>query len=242
MKSIPATATCLCLLLASAACPAAPKETLWQKVLRISGVSTTPSLQKAQEDDLPEGGELWIIDLKTRRKRSVTKASGYRSPIFAPDSKSILALKSNTIWRVTLEGGTAQQLQNLPGLTKLIGFAPDDPDQLCLLFERDRNVSLRFLSLSTGQTTPVEYDSSSRDDMRLLSHLRGWTREYASGVRLYPSRQSKEGAAGRMEWDDILLKEGKGDPVNLTQANGTQCGHPSLSPKGDQVVFIQGGD
>jgi len=49
-------------------------------------------------------------------------------------------------------------------------------------------------------------------------------------------------ATGRIEWDDILLKEGKGDPVNLTQANGAQCGHPALSPKSDQVVFIQGGD
>lgn len=229
----------LCLVLTFALCASVSAESFWQKVLRITGVSATPSVQKGEQEDMPVGGQIWIANLQTEQPRKLTVESGYRSPVFTPDGRSVLALKSNEIWRIPLAGGSAEKVHAMPGLSKLVGFSQDDTNQLCLLVEQQDKLSVEVLSLKTRQITVLEYDQSERKDRQFLNHLKGWERDFGY-ARVYPAKQKKHGLSGRqVEWNDIFVKRDGEDAVNVSQADGVNCGHPSLSSNRQEVVFIK---
>jgi hypothetical protein len=60
--------------------PARPPrtETFWEKALRISGISVTPSAMKGDEDGLT--GDVHVLDLTVKTSRRLTFNGGYRSP------------------------------------------------------------------------------------------------------------------------------------------------------------------
>ena len=225
------------LALALSLSASAAAETFLQKLLRISGISATPSLQKSDEDDMPGGGQIWIAG-PPGAARKLTGDSGYRSPIFSPDGRFILAVRSNDIWRVLLAGGSSKKIHTVPNLSKLIGFDSTDTNQLCLLQENEGQATVTILLLTSGLTMPLEYDRQDRQARRMITHLKAWERDYGP-LKVYPEKQRKKGLSGDIEWNDVFLKRGDDDPINLSKSDGINCGQPSVSLNGDQVVFIK---
>lgn len=218
--------------------PPASAESLWKKLLRITGISATPSQQKAPGDEMEAGGEIWIAQVKSGTLRKLSDASGFRSPIFAPNDRAVLALKEGALWQLSLETGAARKLRPSAGLTKLIGIDRDDSDKVLVLIEHGSTTGPAFFSLASGAISEISYDANSPDDRKLLRHLKGWERVYGE-TKVYPQAQTRDGVAGTVEWQDVFLKKDDGPPVNISRCDGTSCGQPSLSSDGEKVVFIR---
>lgn len=240
MKAIKSTGFLYCLLsltiLSAGARPAAARP-FWQKLLRIAGISATPSQMKGPDDN-PANGEIWIVDIKKQQRRKLSQDAGFSSPVFVPDGKSVLALRSNDICRIPLSGGAPAKLQAIPGISKLVGFSRDDTNLLCLLVEQRDELLVEFLSCDTGAISVVAYDRDAPEDQRMIDQIKGWEREYEE-TKLYLDKQNKAGLSGEIEWTDVFLKKRGESPLNLSQGNGINCGQPSLSPSGNEVVFIK---
>lgn len=218
--------------------PPASAESLWKKLLRVTGISATPSQQKAPDDEMEAGGEIWIAQVTRGTSRKLSDASGFRSPIFAPNDRAVLALKEGTLWQLSLETGAARKLRPSPGLTKLIGIDRDDSDKILVLMEHGPTGGLAFFSLADGAITGISYDANSSDDRKLLRHLKEWERVYGE-TKVYPQAQTRDGVAGTVEWQDVFLKRDDAAPVNVSRCDGANCGQPSLSSDGEKVVFIR---
>ena len=52
-------------------------------------------------------------------------------------------------------------------------------------------------------------------------------------------RQSKRALSGTVEWSDVFLEVGNQTPVDASKCEGVNCGQPSLSENGRQLVFIK---
>lgn len=233
------TAAGLLLTFALAAAPSPDgKVSFWERLKKIAGVSATPSQMKGAEDDMPDGGQIWVATLDTGHSRSLGRDSGFRSPVFTPDGSAVLAIRSNAIWRIPTTGSAPVKLHEMAGLSKLVGFDREDTNQLCVLLQQERAVSVQLLSIVTLQTVPLEYDASSREDRRWVTHLKRWDRSYGD-TSVYPEKQRKAGLGSEIEWNDIFIKRGSEVPGNVSRADGRNCGHPSLAPDRMQVVFIK---
>ena len=232
--------TKLAILLTLVVLGAAPlhAEPLWQRLLRISGISATPSQQRAPEE-LEAGGELWIAILESRELRKLPVENGFRSPVFTAGGEAVLAVKNGALWQIAVRGeARPRQLHTAPGVQKLIGFDRDDGDQLLVLLERENQPTVALLALRSGKLTILPYNPDARDDRKALSHLKGWERTYGD-TRLYLRPQTRRTLAGELEWNDVFLKRGDEAPVNVSRSDGVQCGQPSLSPDGKGVVFVK---
>jgi len=226
--------TCAALLL----CEPAHAETFLMKILRIAGVSATPSQQKGPGEEMEAGGEIWLANVKMGAPRKLSSEAGFRSPVFTPDGQAVLAIKDSALWRVPLSGVLPQKLRDVTGITKLVGSDRDDPDKILVIIERAQASTVALLSIATGTTTEIAYDPKSSEDRKLLSHLKGWVRVYGD-MQIYQKTQSREGRAGMVEWNDVFLKKGDAAPADLSHGDGTNCGQPSLSPDRTEVVFIR---
>jgi len=230
--------TLLVILCLATATPPPPAESLLAKLLRITGISATPSQQKGPGDEMESGGVIWLSEITTRKTRQLSAEGGFRSPIFAPNDQSILASKAGALWQISLSDGAAKKLHDVPGLTKLIGIDRDNPDRILILLRRDATTGPALLSLSTGRTTVLPSDPNSPNDRKLLNHLTEWERVYGE-TKVYPKEQRREGIAGPMEWQDVFLQEDGNAPINLSHCDGDNCGQPSLSGDGSKVVFVR---
>jgi hypothetical protein len=150
----------------------------------------------------------------------------------------VLAIKDSALWWIPLSGDSPKKLRDAAGIAKLVGSDRDDPDKILVIIERAQTSTVALLSIATGKTTEISYDPESSEDRKLLSHLKGWVRVYGD-VQIYQKAQTREGLAGPEEWNDVFLKKGDAAPVNLSHGEGTNCGQPSLSPNGAEVVFIR---
>ena len=220
---------------------APPKtETLWQKALRIAGVSATPSAMKGDEETL--AGDLWVADLDTRATRRITRDGGYRSPIFLAGENKLLAIKGEDLVEIAIDGGEARRLHAIKGIVKLVGLNADDRDQVMVLSEGERQrPSVELLSLKDGRRVSLAFNVDSEEDGKMLAHLRGWERVYDGGrIVLYAKTETKEGLAGStIEWNDVYLKKGNQEPVNVSNCDGANCGQPSLSSNARYVVYVK---
>lgn len=221
-----------------AAAPPAAAESLWKKILRITGISATPSQQKAPGEELTPGGFIWIGDPQAGTRRRVRDDSGFRSPIFAPNDSTIVALRTGWLWRMDVETGKGDKIHHLSTVTKLIGNDRDDPDKLLVLREENGKMGPALLSLKSGQLTDIPFDVQSSDDRKVLSHLKGWERVYGQ-TRVYPKEQRRDSIAGPVEWQDVFLQKGDAEPINVSRCEGDNCAQPSLSSDGAKVVYVR---
>lgn len=217
-------------------------EPLWQRLLRISGITATPSQQKAPEE-LETGGELWIAHLESRELKKLPVEAGFRSPVFTARGDAVLAVKDDAVWQIATRGNASpRKLHTIPGVQKLVGFDSDNGDNLLVLLERENQPSVALLSLASGALTVLPYDAGSSDDRKALNHLKGWERTYGDTLLFLRSQTRRTGGGGEVEWNDVFLQRGDGAPVNVSRSGGTQCGQPSLSPDKKEVVFVKAAD
>lgn len=213
-------------------------EGLLSKLLRITGISATPSQQKAPNEEMEAGGQIWINDVKKGTLQKLGHENGFRSPIFGPKDEAVLALKGGALWQVSLQTGAASKLHQVAGLTKVVGIDRDDSDKILVLIKRGSAIAPALLSLATGAISEISYDANSPEDRKLLNHLKGWERVYGDTM-VYPKAQTHEGVSGTVEWQEIFLKRDDTAPVSVSRCDGANCGQPSLSGDGTKVVFIR---
>lgn len=218
---------------------AAPAAADWlDTVARMLGISKTPSAQRAA-GGAPSTGDVMVAQFTGGTPKALTAGGGYRSPVFLPDGRDLLALRGEDLVRIPLTGGAHANLRTLPGAVKLLGIDRSNPERVLLLMEGAGDSSvLAAAPLAGGAVETLPHNPDSKDDRRLMSHLRGENREY-DGVYLYLKPESKETAGGTVEWTDVYAKVGDSPPVNLSSCDGAACVQPSLSPDGRQVAFIR---
>ena len=216
----------------------AQAESLGQKILRITGVSATPSQQKAPREEMGAGGAIWVSDPKAGTRRKVRNDTGFHSPIFAPNDSTIVALRDGWLWRIDVESGKGNKVHHLSEVTKLIGRDRDDPYKILVLRDENGKAVPALLSLGSGTLTDIPYDAQSSEDRSLLNHLKGWERDYGN-VAVYPRGQRRERVVDPVEWQDVFFKKDDAEPVNVSRCDGDNCGQPSLSADGAKVVFVR---
>ena len=219
-------------------CEHVTAEGLLNTLLRITGISATPSQQKAPSEEMEAGGEIWISNIKAGTLEKLGHENGFRSPIFGPNDETVLTVKDGALWRVSLRTGAASKIHQVAGLTKLVGIDRDDADKILVLIKRGSTTAPALISLATSAITEISYDANSPNDRKLLNHLRGWERVYGD-TAVYPKAQTREGVTGTVEWQDVFLKRNDSAPVNVSRCGGANCGQPSLSRDGTKVVFIR---
>jgi len=222
--------------------PPAPQpdkpETFLQKVLRISGIAASPSTLKGPGDDVVSG-QVWLVDIASKKTRALSAAGGYSSPVFAPRGDSIFVLHGGDVVRFNLSGGNPQKVCSIPGIQKLAGASQDDADKLLILGkDAAGNTAVGLLSVSTGKVEAVPFDPASSEDRQMLGRLRGWDRMYGD-KRVFVDRHSEQSLSGPVQWTDVFLKEGTNLPVNESACDEVNCGQPSLSLDGKLLVFIR---
>ena len=215
-------------------------ESFWSKVLRIAGVSATPSSLRGEEKSI--SGDIWVTAAALGSvPQRLTRDGGYTSPVFDPQEPSILALKGGDLYRVSLKDQTPARVRSLTGVTKLVGISLDDPDQLLVLRKESGSGSgaAALLSIRTGAIIAMPINPQSQEDKKMLAHLAGWERDFGD-VRLYCEDNEEEGVGGStIRFEDVYLGRGNDHPINLTNGKGVSSCQPSLSPDGKQVVFIR---
>lgn len=153
-------------------------ESFWDKVLRIAGVSATPSSLRGEEKLV--SGDIWVIAAAPNSMpQRLTRDGAYTSPVFDRKEPSILALKGGDLYRVPLTGEAPTKVRSLTSVTKLVGFSSDDPDQLLVLTkEPGGRVGVALLSVHTGAITAIPYNPESKEDDKMLAHLASWERVF----------------------------------------------------------------
>jgi hypothetical protein len=211
-------------------------ESFWDKIIRIVGISATPSAVKGSGDGVEEG-DIWVVSPEQSVSRRLTWGGGYRSPVFEPTNDTVLALNGNTIFRIPLAEGEPEALFSLEGLVKLVGFSTVNPENVLIVKETDVGlIGAGLLSLITRKV--AIHVPKSREERRLLVHLKGWRRVYGDTV-LYVKRETKDTMSGAIQWDDVYIKQGGESPANLSRCDGINCGQPSLSSDGRKVVYVK---
>lgn len=214
-------------------------ESFWSKVLRIAGVSATPSSLRGEEKSI--SGDIWVTAAALGSvPQRLTRDGGYTSPVFDPKEPSILALKGGDLYRVSLKDQTPAKVRSLTGVTKLVGISLDDPDQLLVLTkESGGSRAAALLSIRTGAMNAIPINPQSQEDEKMLAHLAGWERDFGD-VRLYCEENEEEGVGGStIKFTDVYLRRGNEHPSNLTNGKGLSSCQPSLSSDGKQVVFVR---
>lgn len=215
-----------------------PEESFWEMILRISGISATPSTSKGP-GEAPSDGEIWLALASGLSRQRLTRSGGFSSPIFEPDGTGILALRGQELIRTSANGDTEpQKLFDAPGVVRLVGFLLSSPRQV-LVLTRGTN----------GKDTPELLDLDSRKVEPLpgppaeTARLVRWDRRYKMpdwSAYLEVTVRLEKGAKGQPAWTDVYLQpEKSATAVNVSRCNGDRCGQPALSPDGRQVVFIR---
>lgn len=204
------------------------------KVLDFLGISATPGAQRG-EVETEFSGDIWLAELDTGARSRLTQEGGYRSPVFMPSDKGILALKGDDLEFIPLSGGEPEKRATLAGVMKLVGFHQQDKDKLLVLFKGNSGTAVGILSLKDGKVSPVPYGNK---DISILNHLRGWERVYDKTV-LQVRIEYAPGTGQSQEWTDVYIKRGADSPQNISRCKGTNCGQPSLSSDGNKVAYIK---
>lgn len=230
----PLAAILLALVLLAPGVAAADASALLRRLLAIAGLTAAPGQMRSEE---VEPGSIWLATVDTGALRQLTPGGGYLSPVFAPDGRSILALKGGVVVAIPLYGGPPRPIRAVNGALKIVGFDSLDPQLLLLLLNRV-DAPLVSLSLADGSVQVLPIDRSSSDLQRLLGTIRNQDRVYGT-TRVYLRIERKEGLLRPVEWTDIHIASGSAPARNISQCDGFNCTQPALSPDGRYVAFIR---
>ncbi|HEX9822038.1 MAG TPA: hypothetical protein VGD07_20760 [Methylomirabilota bacterium] len=232
-----ALAAVVALVLLTALDASAQRRPFLQVLLEVAGISATPSALRGPGDEL-EDGDVWMAGPGERTQVRLTRDGGYRSPVFAPGDRTLLALRRSVLVEVPATGGDARALHALVRPSKLVGLSRDRPHEVLALFEDAGGLPwLGLVALASGQVTPVPHDRASREHRAMIAHVKDWERVYG-GTTVYVKAETTQGLAGAVEWTDVYVTRG-GDPVNVSRCDGVRCGQPALSHDGRHVAFVK---
>jgi len=218
--------------------PAPPREPLLTKLLRIAGLTAAPSQMRGPADDAAVGN-IWMVSIDRRDARALTTDGGYRSPIFLPDSSTLLALRGNAIVRLGSTGGNTSPLRMKVGVAKLVGVDSEDPSAVVVLLATPRAGSpLASVSLLDATATALPFDAADASQQRVLAQIRGQERTYQE-TTVYTRTETKSGLTRPVEWIDVFVKRGAAPPQNVSACDGVNCVQPALSPDRQSVAFIK---
>jgi hypothetical protein len=216
----------------------AATETMFQKLLRVSGLTANPSQMRGPGDDL-DPGDVWVANVG-EKPMPLTTGGGYSSPIFSPADGSLLALKGDSVVRIPAAGGAGVVVQKAPSALKLIGFDGANPDEVVVLLGGGGSSPLAILSLSGGKLTPLPYDTKADDQRRMIAQGRSQQRVYGD-TTLYIKTESRQGLSRTTEWTDVYIQRGNTTPQNVSSCDGVNCGQPARSPDGRKIAFVKSG-
>lgn len=209
----------------------------WLDIANWLKLNRTPGAQRAPSE--LQAGDIFIATLDGKAPQAVTVSGGYRSPVFLPDGKTLLALRGNDVVSVPVAGGLPKALYAVADVIKLLGVNRKDNSKLLLLLKKaDDDIELGELELGSEQVTRLPSDPGNPDHRRMLNQLHGDDREY-EGISIHLRTESKARMGGQTEWTDIYIKQGSQPPSNLSLCNGANCSQPSLSLDDMRVVFIK---
>jgi hypothetical protein len=218
--------------------PAPPREPLLTKLLRIAGLTAAPSQMRGPADDAAVGN-IWMVNIDRRDARALTTDGGYRSPIFLPNSSTLLALRGNAIVRLGSTGGNTSPLRMKVGVAKLVGVDSEDPSAVVVLLATPRAGSpLASVSLLDATATALPFDAADASQQRVLAQIRGQERTYQE-TTVYTRTETKSGLTRPVEWIDVFVKRGAAPPQNVSACDGVNCVQPALSPDRQSVAFIK---
>jgi len=187
-------------------------------------------------------GEIWLVEIGSMKPKRLVPGGGYHSPVFMPKTNDILALKGQEIVRLPSTGGAPTTLYAIHAVRKLVGFSQDNADELLIITENPSGrPDVGLLSVSTGSVAPIPYDRTSTEDLDMLEHLLGWKRVYGD-KSLYMQHREEQTLSGTVDYVDTFLRADDGEPVNVSNCDGVNCGQPSLSADSTRIVFIRAGE
>jgi hypothetical protein len=212
-----------------------PKKSLLATLLRIAGLTATPSQVRGPNDEVRDG-DVWLVGVDGGEARALTTGGGFRSPVFSAGDSSVIALKAGAIVQIGLDGRVVQ-LQRVNGVAKLVGFDGTDRDALVVLMDNAAS-PIAAISIQTGRVTPLAYDVASPTDQRMLAQVRGDARTYRD-TSLYTKTETKSGLARSIEWIDVYVKRGAAAAKNVSACDGVNCVQPALSADGRRIAFVK---
>jgi hypothetical protein len=211
-----------------------------KRVLRIAGLSASPSQMKSAEEG-PGAGDIWIAEVAQGGAHALTHDGGYGWPVFVPKSADVVAVRAGQLVRLDAGGGVTR-LGGPKNVVKLVGFDTEDADSLLLLVTPSAGGSpIALWSLRRGTLTPLPYQAPSDEERHMLEHMRGQERTYRQG-RVYLKTEAKAGMAGTIEWTDVYFKRSDAAPRNVSHCDGVACSQPSLSADGARIAFVKSSD
>jgi hypothetical protein len=214
-----------------------PKESFWQKVLRITGISAMPPTTKGPPGDLI-GGDLWLTSLDGASRLRLTRDGGYRSPVFSADGGAVLALHAGIVVRVSTAGflDTPEPLFQVPGVVRLVGSDPEAPEQVVVLSRPAAGTTdLGILDLADRKIRSLRTEAPAAEYQNALAELGRWDRTWQTGESPGAARLEVRPVNGG--FDVFYLNETS--PVNVSHCNGDRCGQLALSPDGRWVVYVR---
>jgi len=219
-------------LLALVATPApAQRESFSSQVLRVSGMGPGPGAQIEPEDEI-DAGDVWVTDLNAHQANRVAQG-GFRSPVFTPAGDAVMAVRDDTIVRIPLKGGGPEDVFQLDGLVKIVGFSPDGR----LLLQADDGTDtpqVGLLAVAEKKLRWLSSDASAAEDKTALDRVRGWERLYGA-TRVFVRREAPAGK----NWTQVWVEEAGKEPFNASQCEKASCGQPSMTPEKGLVVYIK---
>jgi hypothetical protein len=236
---MPTLSTILFIVFFCATSSVARADSFLEFLARISGISATSGAQKSLDEQEQSAGQLWLATIPELSRSALTTESGYRSPVFEPKDKGVIALKGSEVVRVSLQSGIGEvNLCAVRGINKLIGFPGENPDEVVvLLTDKDGNAICGVLTLKSGQVRKLPFDEKLKDHREMMKRLKSSERTYGI-TRLYPQARSPDGTGGR----DIYLDKDDGSHVNVSEAGKADCGQPALSHDEHLVVYLKTGE
>ena len=172
--------------LAAAAPPAKKPYTVQDQVAlkRISGFRVSPDGTKVvfalRTTDLEANRgrlDLWLIGADGQGLRQLTAGESNESdPVWSPDGKTVYFLSnrsaSNQIWKISLEGGEASQVTNLPLDVEAFQLSPDGQT---FVFAASVFVDCDTLECTVKRLQEKKVGSAQIYDQLLFRHWDSWS-------------------------------------------------------------------
>ena len=212
-------------------------ESAVEKWLLFLGISVTPQT-KGPGDEIATG-DIWVALLSGNVTRQrLTFDGGYRSPVFLPDDRAILALRGDSVVRLPVFGGEPERVVTASSVTRLIGTSAEKPNEALVLTEdADGRAAIGVLSLRDGRIAMLAAGTTP-DERGMINRLKNWDRAYTT-VKLTVETTTEHGLSGPRTWSDVYVNRTGQPKENVSRCDESDCGQPSLSHDRMRVVFVK---